>query len=83
MTSRNRFTMADLDTPKLRPGLRATTGREPNTVVMEDQFRLGGPLMLSRAAFDLIRLFDGREDARRPPGRGRPSSSAARRSPST
>jgi MEMO1 family protein len=59
MTSRNRFTMADLDTPKLRPGLRATTGPEPNTVVMEDQFRLGGPLMLSRAAFDLIRLFDG------------------------
>ena len=59
MTSRNRFTMADLDTPKLRPGLRATTGPEPNTVVMEDQFRLGGPLILSRAAFDLIRLFDG------------------------
>src|SRR4051794_21668193 len=59
MTSRNRFTMADLDTPKLRPGLRATTGPEPNTVVVEDQFRLGGPLLLSRAAFDLIRLFDG------------------------
>ena len=28
-------------------------------MVIEDQFRLGGPLMLSRAAFDLIRLFDG------------------------
>ena len=59
MTSRNRFVMADLDTPKLRPGLRATTGPEPNSVVIEDQFRLGGPLLLSRAAFDLIRLFDG------------------------
>ena len=59
MTSRNRFTMADLDTPKLRPGLRVATGPQPNTVVMEDQFRLGGPLILSRAAFDLIRLFDG------------------------
>jgi AmmeMemoRadiSam system protein B len=51
--------MADLDTPKLRPGLRVTAGPQPNTVVMEDQFRLGGPLILSRAAFDLIRLFDG------------------------
>src|SRR5262245_8350464 len=59
MTSRNRFVMADLDTPKLRPGLRASTGPEPNTVVIEDQFRLGGPLLISRAAFDLIRLFDG------------------------
>src|SRR6476661_7458257 len=59
MTSRNRFIMADLDTPKLRPGLRVTTGPEPNSVVIEDQFRLGGPLLLSRAAFDLIRLFDG------------------------
>src|SRR5258708_1108549 len=61
MTSRNRFIMADLDTPKLRPGLKASTGPEPNTVVIEDQFRLGGPLPISRAAFDLIRLFDGQK----------------------
>ena len=59
MTSRNRYIMADLDTPKLRPGLRCLAGPEPNTVVIEDQFRLGGPLLISRAAFDLIRLFDG------------------------
>lgn len=51
--------MADLDTPKLRPGLKVMAGPEPNTVVIRDQFRLGGPLLLSRAAFDLIRLFDG------------------------
>ncbi len=59
MTSRNRFIMADLDTPKLRPGLRAMAGPKPKTVVIEDHFRLGGPLLLSEAAFDLIRLFDG------------------------
>lgn len=51
--------MADLNTPKLRPGLQVANGPEPGTVVLVDQFRLGGPLMLSRAAFDLIRLFDG------------------------
>jgi MEMO1 family protein len=61
MTSRNRFTMADLDTPKLRRGLRASVGPKPDTVVIEDQFRLGGPLLLSRAAFDLIGLFDGKK----------------------
>jgi MEMO1 family protein len=61
MTSRNRFTMADLDTPKLRPGLKPSLGPEPNTVVIEDTFRLGGPLLISRAAFDLIRLFDGQK----------------------
>jgi MEMO1 family protein len=53
--------MADLTTPKLRPGLQVTSGPEPGTVVLVDQFRLGGPLMLSRAAFDLIRLFDGQK----------------------
>jgi AmmeMemoRadiSam system protein B len=51
--------MADLNTPKLRPGLQVMAGPEPGTVVLTDQFRLGGPLMISRAAFDLIRLFDG------------------------
>src|SRR5262245_34653436 len=51
--------MADLDTPKLRPGLQVMAGPEPGTVVLIDQLRLGGPLQLSRAAFDLIRLFDG------------------------
>jgi len=30
-------------------------------VVIEDHFRLGGPLLLSQAAFDLIRLFDGQK----------------------
>jgi len=58
MTSRN-GKLAGLDTPKLRPGLQVANGSEPGTVVLVDQFRLGGPLMLSRAAFDLIRLFDG------------------------
>ena len=53
--------MTGLDTPKLRPGLKACAGPQPNTVVLEDQFRLGGPLLLSRAAFDLIRLFDGQK----------------------
>jgi MEMO1 family protein len=58
MTSRN-GTRAGLDTPKLRQGLQAANGPEPDTVVLSDLFRLGGPLLLSRAAFDLIRLFDG------------------------
>ena len=55
----DRRIMADLNTPKLRPGLQVMAGPEPGTVVLVDQFRLGGPLMISRAAFDLIRLFDG------------------------
>src|SRR5438067_12709653 len=54
-------TPASLDTPKLRPGLHAAVGPEPETVVLMDQFRLGGPLLLSRAAFDIIRLFDGQK----------------------
>jgi MEMO1 family protein len=58
MTSRN-GKVAGLDTPKLRAGLQVANGPEPGTVLIVDQFRLGGPLMLSRAAFDLIRLFDG------------------------
>jgi MEMO1 family protein len=51
--------MGDLDRPRLRPGLHAAAGPSPDVVVLMDNFRLGGPLMLSRAAFDLIRLFDG------------------------
>jgi AmmeMemoRadiSam system protein B len=51
----------DRDIPKLRPGLQFTEGQEPGTVLIMDQFRLGGPLQLSRAAFDIIRLFDGRK----------------------
>jgi AmmeMemoRadiSam system protein B len=50
-----------LDTPKLRHGLQAAVGPEPDTVILMDQFRLGGPLMVSRVAFDLIRLFDGQK----------------------
>src|SRR3954470_13688908 len=57
----NQPIMADLNTPKLRPGIQFAAGPEPGTVVLVDQFRLGGPLMLSRAAFDLIRLFDGQK----------------------
>lgn len=53
--------MLDLSTPKLRPGLDASLGSEPDTVILTDRFRLGGSLVLSRAAFDLIRLFDGRK----------------------
>jgi AmmeMemoRadiSam system protein B len=53
--------MPDLDTPKLRPGLQVMAGPDSQTVIIIDHFRLGGPLQLSRAAFDLIRLFDGRK----------------------
>lgn len=53
--------MADLSTPKLRPGLDAALGSDPETVILSDRFRLGRPLVLSRAAFDLIRLFDGKK----------------------
>src|SRR4051812_32462529 len=53
--------LATLDTPKLRHGLNAAAGPEPDTVVLMDHFRLGGPLLLSRAAFDLMRLFDGQK----------------------
>ncbi|HJZ89415.1 MAG TPA: AmmeMemoRadiSam system protein B [Gemmataceae bacterium] len=53
--------MPDLDTPKLRPGLQVMAGPEPQIVVIIDHFRLGGPFPLSRDAFDLIRLFDGRK----------------------
>ena len=38
--------MADLDTPKLRPGIQVAAGPEPGTVVLVDQFRLGGPRQL-------------------------------------
>lgn len=52
--------MADLNAPKLRlQGLQPFAGPEPGSVVLVDRFRLGGPVMLSRAAFDLIQLFDG------------------------
>jgi AmmeMemoRadiSam system protein B len=51
--------LGDLDRPRLRHGLHAAAGPNPDVVVLTDHFRLGGPLMLSRAAFDLIRLFDG------------------------
>src|SRR5262245_22833168 len=53
--------MMNLNTPKLRHGLQAALGPEPNTVILSDHFRLGGPLVLSRVAFDLIRLFDGKK----------------------
>jgi AmmeMemoRadiSam system protein B len=49
----------NIQSPKLRHGIQAFAGTEPDTVVLTDQFRLGGPLLLSRAAFDIIRLFDG------------------------
>lgn len=52
-------TTGELDKPRLRPGLHAAAGPTADAVVLMDSFRLGGPLMLSRAAFDLIRLFDG------------------------
>ena len=45
MTSRN-GKLVGLDTPKLRPGLQVANGPEPGTVVLVDQFRLGGPIML-------------------------------------
>lgn len=51
--------MDDVQTPKLRPGLQLTAGDKPETVVLIDHFRLGGPLQMSKAAFDVIRLFDG------------------------
>ncbi len=60
MTNAKRV-FADLERPKLRHGLHASAGPEPDVVVVMDHFRLGGPLMLSRAAFDLIRLFDGQK----------------------
>ncbi len=51
--------MNALDTPGPRPGVEAALGDDPDTVVLTDQFRLGGPIQMSRAAFDVIRLFDG------------------------
>ncbi|MSR55228.1 MAG: AmmeMemoRadiSam system protein B [Gemmataceae bacterium] len=57
----SQLSMADLSTPKLRHGLDAALGSEPNTVILSDRFRLGRPLVLSRAAFNLIRLFDGKK----------------------
>lgn len=51
--------MSPTDTPTLRPGLQAAAGAEPDTVVVHDRFRIGGPIHISRAAFDVIRLFDG------------------------
>ena len=59
MSRKPRF--VDLSTPKLRPGLDAALGSEADTVILSDRFRLGAPLVLSRAAFDLIRLFDGKK----------------------
>src|SRR5262249_8988378 len=53
--------MPDLHSPKLRPGREVMAGPEPQIVVIIDHFRLGGPFPLSRDAFDLIRLFDGRK----------------------
>src|SRR6476619_1494004 len=54
--------MTSLQAPKLRQhGLQAAVGTDPETVVLSDQFRLGSPLLLSRAAFDVIRLFDGQK----------------------
>src|SRR5262245_34112967 len=50
--------IADAATPKLPPGLHAANGPEPGTRVRVDQFRFAGPLLLSRASVDLIRLFD-------------------------
>lgn len=50
--------MTDLDRPKLRPGLQFMAEAD-DRVAIADQFRLGGPLAVSHAAFDLIRLFDG------------------------
>ncbi|HVK07858.1 MAG TPA: AmmeMemoRadiSam system protein B [Gemmataceae bacterium] len=47
------------DTPRLRRGLQFMAGQEPGTVYIADHFRLGGPIQISRAAFDVIRLFDG------------------------
>jgi MEMO1 family protein len=47
------------DTPRLRRGLQFMVGQEPGTVIVADRFRLGGPIEISRVAFDVIRLFDG------------------------
>jgi MEMO1 family protein len=54
--------MTDADHPKLRKNLQAVSGEKPGTVILSDPFHLGGPLQISRAAFDLIMLFDGRRD---------------------
>lgn len=51
--------MMPTNVPALRPGLKFVAGDQPGTVVIVDQYRLGGPLQLSLAAFDVIRLFDG------------------------
>jgi MEMO1 family protein len=47
------------DTPRLRRGLQFMVGQEPGMVIVADHFRLGGPIQISRVAFDVIRLFDG------------------------
>ena len=47
------------DTPRLRQGLQFMAGQEPGTVYIVDHFRIGGPIQVSRVAFDVIRLFDG------------------------
>jgi MEMO1 family protein len=48
-----------LTKPKLRQNLKASVGEAPNTVVLSDPFHLGGPLLVSRLAFDVMKLFDG------------------------
>ena len=45
--------------PKLRQNLKAVAGEQPNTVVIHDPFHLGGPIVVSRLAFDTMKLLDG------------------------
>lgn len=45
--------------PLLRPNLSVSLGEDPMQVILEDPYRLGGPLTMSRPTFEIIRLFDG------------------------
>ncbi|MEZ6141615.1 MAG: AmmeMemoRadiSam system protein B [Zavarzinella sp.] len=48
--------------PVLRPGLRPVLADEPGKVVLLDDFRIGSAMQLSRAAFDIVRLIDGKKN---------------------
>lgn len=61
MTSRNRFTMADAITPRIRTNLGYVAGRDPGIVFIVDPFRLAGPrpVAVGRDVVGLAQLFDG------------------------
>src|SRR6516162_7089330 len=61
MTSRNRFTMADAITPRIRTNLEYVAGRDPGIVFIVDPFRLAGPrpVAVGRDVVGLAQLFDG------------------------